>query len=95
MRYLEDAAIVKTQFEDADFWLIRKGSYDMVGCPTKTYSPEHIGVKVTRTDVLVPDYLYYVFLHFYKKGCFKPLAHGSLKLQHIRVSEVKRIKFLD
>ena len=35
---------------DAEFWLIRKGGETTVGRPTREFSPEHIGVTVTRPD---------------------------------------------
>jgi hypothetical protein len=86
-----DVCEFKTNFEDADFWLIRKGSETTVGKPTKEYSPEHIGVKVTATDLLVPSYLYYVFMHLHQSGKFIPMANGTLKLKNIKISDIKSI----
>jgi choline kinase len=57
---LEDLCEIKTNFPEADFWLDRKGSIDTVGKPIKEFSSERIGIKVIKTDVLLPDYLYYV-----------------------------------
>lgn len=43
---LQDLACIRTNFADADFWLVRRGSVATVGQPTKTFSPYHIGIKV-------------------------------------------------
>lgn len=86
-----DICEFKTNFEDADFWLIRKGSESTVGKPTKEYSPEHIGVKVIATDMVDPNYLYYVFMSLHQNGSFIQMAHGTLKLKNIRISDIKNI----
>jgi len=87
-----DVCIFKLNFSEADFWLVRKGSEEMVGTPIKTFSPENIGVKIIDTDVIDPVYLYYVFLYFNKSGKMKQLANGSLRLKHISISDIKKIK---
>ena len=87
-----DICEFKTKFEDADFWLIRKGSESVVGKPTKDYSPEHIGVKVLEKEILDPTYLYYVFMAFQQTGKFIPLAKGTLRLKHISISTIKNIQ---
>jgi hypothetical protein len=86
-----DICEFKTNFEDADFWLIRKGSETTVGKPTKEYSPENIGVKVTNRDLVDPNYLYYVFMHLHQSGVFIQIAHGTLALKNIRISDIKQI----
>ena len=86
-----DLCEFKVSFPEADFWLIRKGSENIVGTPTKEYSPEHIGVKVINTDIILPEYLYYYFTFLHQKGIFVKLAHGTLKLKNIRISEIKSI----
>lgn len=86
-----DLCEFKTKFPEADFWLIRKGSETTVGKPVQEFNPEHIGVKVVRTDLINPQYLYYVFMHLQQSGKFVNLAHGTLKLKHISISDVKSI----
>jgi hypothetical protein len=88
-----DVCVFKTNFEDADFWLQRKGSIDTVGKPTKVYYKENIGVKIREEyqDKLDTNYLYYYFLYLYQKGAFKPLSHGTLNLQNITISDIKSI----
>lgn len=88
-RKLSDVARISTNMEDADFWIIRRGSGEMVGKPTKTFNPEHIGVKVTATDVLVPQYLYYAMVHLHNQGVWKGKATGSLNLVNIKVEDVR------
>lgn len=91
MNTLKRYAEIKTNFPDADFWIVRKGSADKVGTPIKEYSPEHIGVKVTRTDVLLPNYLYYAMEFMKTQGYFKNLATGTLALKNIKVDDVKNM----
>jgi hypothetical protein len=89
---LKDVCDIKVDFPEADFWLVRKGSEKTVGTPTKNFSPEHIGIKVTRTDLLVPDYLFYVFMYLQQQGLFAQVSHGTLNLKNIRVSDITDIK---
>lgn len=88
---LKHIADVKVNFQDADFWIQRKGSELTVGTPTHNYSPEHIGVKVTDTSVVLPAYLFYAIQHLHNQGYFKPLARGTLRLQHIKTDDVQNI----
>lgn len=80
---------VKTNFPDADLWVIRKGTPDKVGSVTKTFSPEHVGVKVLATDLILPDYLYYVLMQLHLRGFYRERMKGALRLQHIAVDDVK------
>ena len=47
---------IKTNFPEADFWLIRKGDEKVVGTPVKKFEPQHIGIKVIKTDILIPNF---------------------------------------
>lgn len=89
---LGDLCEFKLDFPEADFWLVRKGTESTVGMPVKEYDSERIGVKVIRTDVINPQYLYYMFMHLQQSGKFIPFAYGSLNLKNIRVSDIKNIK---
>ena len=89
---LDELCTVKTNFKDADFWIVRNGDAKNVGKPTKTFSPEHIGIKVVKTDVVDPQYLFYVMLYAHGQGYFERLAHGVLKKQHITTDDVKNFK---
>jgi len=88
---LKDLCSVKTNFSDADFWIQRKGSRESVGAPTKSFSPENIGIKVERTEILDPGYLFYMFMHLHSTGKFQSLSKGMLNLQHITVSDIANI----
>lgn len=88
---LGQLATVKINFPDADFWVIRKGSEDRVGMPTKEFNPEHIGVKVTANDLLNPEYLRYVFEYLVQRGYFREVARGMTRLKNIQLSDVARI----
>ncbi len=89
---LADVAIIKTNFRAADFWLVRRGSLATVGRPVDEFNPEHIGVKVLSTEILLPRFLYYVFLNYWNQGVWRQLANGSLELVNIKVSDVRAIK---
>lgn len=89
---LGDLCTIAIGMEDADFWLVRRHDLDKVGEPTKEFNPQHIGIKVTRTDVLLPDYLYYAMQFLHMKGYWRQLAFGATKLVNIRTEDVKRVK---
>ncbi|MEN4600785.1 hypothetical protein ABEG75_22805 [Pantoea agglomerans] len=88
---LSDLATIRTNFPEADFWMVRRGSLKTCGQPVREYNSEHIGVKVVRTDILLPDYLYYCMSHLHSSGVWEPLTNGSLSLVNIRVSDVRDI----
>lgn len=89
---LSDLCTIKTNFPDADFWIGRRGTIHAVGSVTKTFNPEHIGVKVVRDGVVSPTYLFYVLPYICSTGKFKPLATGTLSLVNIKVQDVKNIQ---
>ncbi len=89
---LGDICNFKVNYPEADFWLVRKGSENMVGKPTKTFSPEHIGVKVTDTQRLLPDFLYYYMQYLNQAGFFKQLAKGTTNLKHIVSSDLHNLQ---
>jgi hypothetical protein len=90
---LGDVAQVGVNMPDADFWVVRRGSEREVGRPVKTFNPEHFGIKVTRTDVLDPGYLYYAMDHLHGQGAWKLRAHGTLALVTVRASDLRDIPF--
>lgn len=94
---LNDLCEIKTNFLDADFWLIRKGTPHKVGAVTKDYSSEYIGVKVKEKaqDLLLPEFLYYAMVNIHNKGYYKPLLKGMTSLVHITIKDVKSIKLSD
>lgn len=89
---LSDVATIKTNFPEAHFWVVRRGSADSCGEPSRTFNAEHIGVRVDRLDLLLPDYLFYAMVHIHQTGEWKRLATGTLALVNIRVSDVRRIE---
>lgn len=91
---LSDVATIKTNYPDADFWLVRRGSLKTVGLPSYEFNPESIGIKITRTDLVLSRYLYYCLLHLHSSGRWEPLATGSLSLVNIKVSDVRNIALI-
>jgi hypothetical protein len=88
---LSDVATIKTNFPEADFWIVRRGSLNTVGKPSYEFYAESIGVKVIRKDIILPRFLYYCFLNLHAQGKWGALAIGTLKLVSIRVSDVSSI----
>lgn len=90
---LGDICILKTNFEEADFWIKRKGSETTVGKPIKEFDSEDIGVKVKDEfiDKVLPQFLYYFFMNLHQRGVFIEMSHGTLALKNIRLSDIKNI----
>lgn len=88
---LKDICEFKTNFEGADFWIKKKGGEDTIGKPTKTFSSEDIGVKVTRTDLVLPDFLFYYFLYMQSNGIFSRLANNTGNLKNISIKDIENI----
>ncbi len=90
-KQLGDLVNMQLGMEDADFWVEYRGSIDTIGRPSKQYGPKKLGIKVVRTDVLDPRYLYYVFEHLFGQGKFRQFAKGATNLVNLRVDDIKRI----
>ena len=88
MATLADYITLKTDDPEADFWIVRRGSSDKVGTPTKTFDPEAYGVRIKDKKVLSPDYLFYVIMYVHNKGHFKSRATGSLRLVNILKGDI-------
>ena len=88
---LKDIAKIATNMPDADFWLVRKGSDKTVGKPVKEFDPSRIGIKVVKTDVLDPNYLYYAMMNLHNQGQFARLANGTTNLVNITVNDIANI----
>jgi len=89
---LSDVATIQVNFPEAHFWLVRRGTVERCGEPERVFNPEHIGILVNRTEILLPDYLYYVLKHVHQCRYWQRLATGTLSLVNIRVSDVRRIE---
>lgn len=89
--YLGDLISVSTTTDDADFWIERRGSTETVGRPTKTPSPHAYGIKVTATDVLDPQYLYYMMQHLWSSGKWRQVATGTTALVNIKKTDILNI----
>jgi hypothetical protein len=88
---LKDIAKIATNMQDADFWLVRKGSDKTVGKPVKEFDPSRIGIKVVKTDVIDPNYLYYAMMNLHNQGHFARLANGTTNLVNITVNDIANI----
>lgn len=89
---LSGVCTIKTNYPEAHFWIIRRGSAESVGKPVREFYEEHIGITVNRIDILLPDYLFYCFVHIHNTGHWKGIATGTLSLVNIRVSDVRNIE---
>ena len=87
---LKDVAKVATNMPDADFWIVRRGSEKNVGSVVEEYNREHIGIKVTSSEV-VPRFMYYAMMHLHNQGVWKRMATGTTNLVNINVQDVRNI----
>lgn len=88
---LGDFVVTGTNMPDADFWLVRRGSEQSVGGPTRDFNPEHIGIRVTAKHRIDSGYLYYVMQYLYNQGYWRDRNHGTLNLKNIRTQDVQNI----
>ena len=88
---LKFACEIRTGLEDADFWLQRRGSTKSIGKPTRDYSKDNIGIKITSKDIL-PAYLYYALEHLFISGYWEQFAIGTTNLKNLRLEDVKNVK---
>lgn len=86
-------SLIKMKVGDkgADFWVVRRGSAAKVGTPTRTWNKEHIGVTVTQTQVLLPDFLFYLLQYLHGQGVWKCASHGTTNLVNIRQTDLGNI----
>ena len=89
---LKDVATIKVGLPDADFYVELRGSMDKVGSVTKEHGPYRAGIKVIRTDILLPHFLYYAMMNMHAQGYFKRLATGATNLVNIKISDIANIK---
>lgn len=89
---LKDIATVKTGLRDADFYVELRGSEKTVGSVTKEWGPYRAGVKINRTDIVLPQFLYYAMMNLHAQGYFKRLANGVTNLVNIRINDIADIK---
>ena len=89
---LESYTEIRTNFESADFWLQRKGNDGTIGRPTRDFNKENIGIKVTQTDKILPDFLYYMMEYIFNSGYWRQFATGTLDLENLRLEDVKNLE---
>lgn len=89
---LSEVATIRTNFPEAHFWIVRRSSVARCGEPTREFNPEHIGIRVERIDLLLPDFLFYSLVAIHQAGNWERVATGTLSLVNIRVSDVRRIE---
>ncbi|MEE8615519.1 MAG: hypothetical protein V3T11_09955 [Roseateles sp.] len=95
---IKHVADVATNMPFADFWLQRRGSDQTVGRVERdTFNVvagriEDIGIRVIRTDIVDARYLSYWFENLWNQGYWRSHNHGTLRLRHITVSDVKNLK---
>jgi hypothetical protein len=63
---LGDLCEIKTNFPEADFWLSVH-----TGTPTRSYAPGLVGIKVTATEQLIPNFLFYAMEYLEMKGLWR------------------------
>lgn len=89
LKYL---ATIKTNYRDADFWLVCRGDIKRVGEPTKIFSKYHIGIKLDSHKVFLPEFLFLTLKNVHLRGYWLTQSYGTLALQHIKVLDVKNLE---
>lgn len=88
---LGDLISISTGQEDADLYVIRRGSLKSVGKPTKEYNKVAYGITIKDRDLLDPQYLYYMLMYVHSSGYFKSKAKGSTNLVNITKDDILNI----
>ena len=87
---IKSAFQVKTNFPDADFWLIRVHDRETVGKPVKEFKPQYIGIKILATDKFDAGYMFYWFMNLHQNMRYwQQVSYSSDGRSSIRVSDVK------
>jgi hypothetical protein len=81
--------IVKNNFENADFWLVNKGSLKDLGNPVKQFQPYYTGLKCP--VLILPEYGYYLCVYFQQIGVWQRCGIGSTNYKNLRISDIRRI----
>jgi len=89
---LKDVAKISINMKNADFWVTRKGTPDNIGGVSKEFNKDSFGIKVTRPDIIDPDYLYYAMMNIHQQGHYKNLGSGTTKLVSIKIDNIKNIR---
>lgn len=80
---------IKTNFPEADFWLINKGNKDKLGEPVKECETYLTGIKCP--NYIIPNYGYYCALYLFQIGIWKQYALGTTNLNHLRIRDIKSV----
>ncbi|XWK89447.1 MAG: hypothetical protein U7127_05115 [Phormidium sp.] len=78
--------VVKNNFKQADFWLINKGDKD-IGKPVKEFQPFLTGIQCPAK--ILPDYGFYLCVHFYNLWIWHQIAIGSTNFKNLRISDIR------
>lgn len=49
---LTAVATIRTNFPEAHFWIVRRGSAEHCGEAVREFNPEHIGIRIDRTELI-------------------------------------------
>jgi hypothetical protein len=87
---LRDLITLKTNDPDAEFWIVRRGSIEKVGMPSKEYSKESYGVRIKpgAEKIILAGYLYYAMLNLHSQGVWQRLSIGTTGLRNITKKDI-------
>ena len=85
--------LVSFKFDDekADFWVQVKGTPQTIGTPKRSFHKGHVGITCGPT--MDKNYLYYVFEYLKGNKFFTKLCQGTIRCEHLRISDLKEITF--
>ena len=74
---LGDLARIEQGLKAADFWMLGNVDIEMVGKPVSEHSPHNLGIRIEKTDVLIPQYLIAIINNLWEQGIFRDFAQGA------------------
>lgn len=79
---------------EAGFWIIRRGNSETVGTTTREFSPDHIGVTITRPDLVLPDFMFYYMDYLAKVGALTSVSSGNGTLRQINIKDLGEFELM-
>jgi len=79
---------------EAGFWIIRRGNSEIVGTTTREFSPDHIGVTITRPDLVLPDFMFYYMDYLAKVGALTSVSSGNGTLRQINIKDLGEFELM-
>lgn len=81
--------IIRSNFPEADFWLINKGSTKNLGKPVKKFESYLTGIQCPA--LIDSEYGYYLCAYLHSLDTWSKYSRGSINLQHLRIRDIRQV----